>query len=70
MSDIRTDLALEAREILEDRSASQIPGVEADINRDDRDITITRVRVTSNAGETALGIPYSRSGSVTAWPGN
>ncbi|MGI5878194.1 MAG: GPR endopeptidase [Christensenellales bacterium] len=57
MSDIRTDLALEAREILEDRSASQIPGVEADINRDDRDITITRVRVTSNAGETALGKP-------------
>jgi hypothetical protein len=57
MSDIHTDLALEAREILEGRDAQQIPGVEAEVNRDVRDITITRVRVTSNAGEMAIGKP-------------
>jgi spore protease len=59
---IRTDLAVEAREILneqaqrEAKNESEIQGIAVE-NAGSQDIKITRVRVTSPAGEQAIGKP-------------
>ncbi len=59
---IRTDLTLEAHELLREKALREqetqkdIPGVEVENSGDER-IKITRVRVTSHTGETAIGKP-------------
>lgn len=52
MANIRTDLALEARENL-----PQLQGVAVDVNRDDQDITITRVEIQTQEAAARLGKP-------------
>lgn len=58
MSRIRTDLALEARELYRKnaRQDAEVPGVEVDTGGDER-ISVTRVKITSNEGEQAMGKP-------------
>ncbi len=62
MRNVRTDLTLEAQELLRETDAGgnsrvgTIPGVDMD-NEGDDDIRITRVRVTSPAGEKSIGKP-------------
>jgi len=60
---VRTDLALEAHELLKEeqlrskaRDEGQLPGVEVE-NAGDDEIKITRVRVTSPTGEASIGKP-------------
>ena len=59
---VRTDLTLEAHELLRERAVKEqeaqqdIPGVEVENDGDER-IKITRVRVTSRTGEIAIGKP-------------
>lgn len=57
--EIRTDLALENREIY--RSAQkledEIPGIETEIDDSDNDILITKVKILTNEGANALGKP-------------
>ena len=57
--EIRTDLALENREIY--RSAQkiedEIPGIETEIDDSDSDILITKVKILSDEGANALGKP-------------
>ena len=57
--EIRTDLALENREIY--RSAQkledEIPGIETEIDDSDADILITKVKILTNEGANALGKP-------------
>jgi spore protease len=53
MRSVRTDLAAEAREL----AGQSIPGVESDVNTDDKDITVTRVRVLNDTGASAMGKP-------------
>lgn len=58
---IYTDLALEMAEQLQggaDRGEGGIDGVEIDVENDEAmDITVTTVRITKEAGETAIGKP-------------
>lgn len=56
MSSIRTDLALEAKEIFEEKSKETIPGVMVE-NDGDENIKITRVKITEESGVKALGKP-------------
>lgn len=56
MFSIRTDLAIEAKEIYEQTSKNKIPGVKIQ-NRNDGDIKITEVVVETEEGEKALGKP-------------
>lgn len=57
--EIRTDLALENREIY--RSAQkiedEIPGIETEIDDSDSDILVTKVKILSDEGANALGKP-------------
>lgn len=57
--EIRTDLALENREIY--RSAQkiedEIPGIETEIDDNDSDILVTKVKILSDKGANALGKP-------------
>ena len=55
---IRTDLALEARELYNQtaKETSEINGVEADVKKDSG-ITITKITITNENGEKALGKP-------------
>ncbi|MDO4553336.1 MAG: GPR endopeptidase [Bacillota bacterium] len=57
---IRTDLALESKEIFEEgRSgdAGEIPGVAVDVDQWDQDIRVTRIRIQDEEGAAALGKP-------------
>ena len=56
MASIRTDLALEAKEIQEDKGKKDIPGVVVDIDGDEG-IKITRVRIEEEAGAKIMGKP-------------
>jgi spore protease len=56
MNRIRTDLALEAKEISQKRYGSNIPGILTE-NEDIEDIHISRVRIISEEGERNLGKP-------------
>ncbi len=62
MKNVRTDLTLEAHELLREKVVKEqsedksIPGVDLENSGDD-EIKITRVRVTSPAGEAAIGKP-------------
>jgi spore protease len=62
-SNIRTDLTLEAHELFKQQAMKEVmedrgepPGVEVE-NAGDKDIKITRVRVTSPTGEASIGKP-------------
>lgn len=56
MISIRTDLALETRELYREKTKQEIPGVEVDNEHKDG-ILITRVRITNHEGETRMGKP-------------
>lgn len=56
MLNIRTDLALEAKEIYESESKKKIDGVKVDENLID-DIKITNVKITEDIGERIMGKP-------------
>lgn len=53
---VRTDLALESREIYQKGRAEEVPGVEVD-TESQQGITITRVKVTTLEGSEAMGKP-------------
>lgn len=59
MYNFRTDLAVERREIFKkaNKIENEIDGVETESITDDKDIITTRVKITSEAGEKALGKP-------------
>lgn len=50
MKNIRTDLALEARELYHEKTNQDIPGVEVSSEQKEG-ILITRVRITNDEGE-------------------
>lgn len=54
---IRTDLAIETREIYKkaQKIDDEVPGVETVVDDNDKDIVVTRVKITSDEGEKALG---------------
>jgi len=52
--EVRTDLALEARELYMKESGVEVPGVKIEISGDSR-IKVTRVQVINNEGEQAIG---------------
>ncbi|HYE11473.1 MAG TPA: GPR endopeptidase, partial [Patescibacteria group bacterium] len=54
MRNIRTDLAIEAREIFGKGAQSDIPGVRIDVERTE-DITVTRVVVEEEVGARIMG---------------
>ncbi|HHY82158.1 MAG TPA: GPR endopeptidase [Clostridiales bacterium] len=54
---IRTDLAMEARELAQEQSKYDIPGVRVDEVEPEEDIKITRVEVLSKKGEESIGKP-------------
>jgi spore protease len=56
MSSIRTDLALEAKEIHEEKDKKGIPGVDVDIDGDD-EIKITRVKIADESGSKIMRKP-------------
>lgn len=56
MTSIRTDLALEAKEIHESKSNESIPGVSVDTDGSE-DIKITRVRIEDETGAKLMGKP-------------
>jgi len=56
LSSIRTDLALEAKEIYEEESKESIPGVKVEKDENEN-IKITRVKITEETGVKALGKP-------------
>lgn len=56
MRNVRTDLAIEAKEAYEKESKSRVPGVEVEEEKDG-DIKITKVTILDEAGEKAMGKP-------------
>ena len=59
MYNFRTDLAVERREIFKkaNKIENEIEGVEAEEVIDSEEITTTRVKITTEQGEKALGKP-------------
>lgn len=57
--EIRTDLALENREIyrLAQKIENEIPGIETEVNDSDSDMLVTKVKILTNEGAEALGKP-------------
>lgn len=57
--EIRTDLALENRELYRtaQKIENEIPGIETEIDDSDSDILITKVKILTNEGAEALGKP-------------
>lgn len=56
MFSIRTDLAIEAREIYGEKNKKEIPGVEVDV-KEKGDIKVTTVRIVDEEGESIIGKP-------------
>lgn len=56
MRSIRTDLALEAREVYREQKRKEIPGVEVEEEKEEH-YTITRVKVVHEVGEKLMGKP-------------
>ncbi len=54
MIEVRTDLAIEARELYKERTNKEISGVEVD-REEDKDYTITRVKIKNENGERKMG---------------
>lgn len=57
MLNVRTDLAIEAREVYKEGSNREVPGVSVDVNEDDEDIKITIVKVLDEKGAKIIGKP-------------
>ena len=57
--EIRTDLALENREIyrLAQKIENEIPGIETEVDDSDSDMLVTKVKILTNEGAEALGKP-------------
>lgn len=57
--EIRTDLALENREIyrLAQKIENEIPGIETEVDNSDSDMLVTKVKILTNEGAEALGKP-------------
>jgi len=53
---IRTDLAIEAREMVQEEQKKEVPGVKVDVEEKD-DITITRVHIKEEEGKKIMGKP-------------
>jgi len=53
---IRTDLAIEAHEMVKTHKQQEIPGVEVDVD-ESKNMKITRVKITTDEGAKALGKP-------------
>ena len=56
MLTIRTDLAIEARELIEKDYPKEIPGVEVDVDKSE-DIKITRVKIKTEEAVDIMGKP-------------
>lgn len=56
MRDVRTDLAIEAKEMYQKENKGEIPGVEVEEEKDG-EIKITKVKIMDEAGEKAMGKP-------------
>ncbi|HHX87312.1 MAG TPA: GPR endopeptidase [Firmicutes bacterium] len=54
MYNIRTDLAVEAREIIQEKTAAEIPGVDAETIREDG-IAVSRVKIETSEAASRLG---------------
>jgi spore protease len=52
---VRTDLALEAKEIASNRMGDTIPGVHTETSEDDGDMIVTRMDIASEEGASAIG---------------
>ncbi len=61
----RTDLALEAREMITKRVSGDVPGVMVETSEDD-EILITRVNITTTEAEEVLGKPQGRYITIEA----
>lgn len=61
----RTDLALEAREMLSRKTSEEIPGVRVE-TIDDDDIIITRVHITTTEAQQIMGKPLGRYVTIEA----
>ena len=57
--EIRTDLALENREIyrLAQKIENEIPGIETEVDDSDSNMLVTKVKILTNEGAEALGKP-------------
>lgn len=62
---IRTDLAIEAREMITKKITHEVPGVDVITSKDD-DALITRVDIVSRAAERALGKPAGKYITIEA----
>ncbi|NLJ79390.1 MAG: GPR endopeptidase, partial [Tissierellia bacterium] len=56
MIDIRTDLAIESREMYQEQEEGEIPGIDVE-SEEGEYYDITRVRILDKAGEESLGRP-------------
>ena len=56
MIEIRTDLAIENREIYQEKNSGEVPGVEVE-KEEGRDYTVTRVKILDEIGVRNLGKP-------------
>ncbi len=57
MFQIRTDLAVETRELYKENKKQEIPGVEVEKSNVDNEVDITRVKVTDETGSQIMGKP-------------
>lgn len=55
MADIRTDLALETREMYQKDNNREVPGVEVEVDNEEEGINITTVKVLDNVGSKIMG---------------
>lgn len=62
---IRTDLAIEAREMVTSRISHDVPGVDV-VTSKDEDVLITRVNIANAAAEKALGKPMGKYITIEA----
>ncbi len=65
MSSIRTDLALEAKEMKEEEGLKNIPGIQVEVYKG-KEINITRVNIHEEAGAKALGKPLGNYITIEA----
>lgn len=57
MFQIRTDLAVEARELYKEKNKQEIPGVEVEKSEIDNEIEVTRVKIVDDQGSQIMGRP-------------
>lgn len=62
---IRTDLAIEAREMMTKKITHEVPGVDV-VTSKDEDVLITRVNITNDEAQRALGKPIGRYITIEA----